>query len=117
MHLKVFVKLKKTLKTLSSGQKKPKKNKKTQKKQKKTKKPKKPHWVGFFFFKKTFFSNPAFPPLDLNPAYQINADPDTQHWEVIVLGINNLREGFEWDTSVLLFGRITGPPKNINKFK
>ncbi len=43
MHLKVFVKLKKTLKTLSSGQKtkkKPKKNKKPQKTQKK-------HWAGF----------------------------------------------------------------------
>jgi hypothetical protein len=36
---------------------------------------------------------------------------------VIVLGITNLREGFEWGTFVLLFGRITGPPKNINKFK
>jgi len=63
MHLKVFMKLEKTLKTLSSGQKNPKnpknpkkktkknqKTKKTQKKQKKNKKP--PGWVkkktGFF---------------------------------------------------------------------
>jgi hypothetical protein len=41
MHLKVFVKLKKTLKTLSSGQ-----------------KPKKTHWAGFFFLKTRVFSNP-----------------------------------------------------------
>ena len=34
MHLKVFMKLEKTLKTLSSGQKNPKKPKKTQKTQK-----------------------------------------------------------------------------------
>jgi hypothetical protein len=46
MHLKVFVKLKKTLKTLSSGQK---------KKKKKTKKPRKTHWAGFK--KKRVFSN------------------------------------------------------------
>ena len=39
MHLKVFVKLKKTLKTLSSGQKNPKKNKKTRKTKKTQKKP------------------------------------------------------------------------------
>jgi hypothetical protein len=52
MHLKVFVKLKKTLKTLSSGQKNPQK---TQKKQKKTKKP-----TGLGFLKKTLvFSNPG----------------------------------------------------------
>jgi hypothetical protein len=43
MHVKVFVKLKKTLKTLSSGQKNPKKN------------PQKTHWAGFFFFKPGFF--------------------------------------------------------------
>ncbi len=49
MHLKVFVKLKKTLKTLSSGQKKTKKPKKTQKTQKKT------TGLGFFFFKPGFF--------------------------------------------------------------
>jgi hypothetical protein len=42
MHLKVFVKLKKTLKTLSSGQKKTKKNPKKTKKPKKPKKPKNP---------------------------------------------------------------------------
>jgi hypothetical protein len=47
MHLKVFVKLKKTLKTLSSGQKNPKKPKK-KKTQKKT--------LGrVFFFKPGFF--------------------------------------------------------------
>jgi hypothetical protein len=57
MHLKVFLKLKKTLKALSSGQiyfKKPKKPKKT-KKTKKTKKPKKTHWVGFFQKNPGFF--------------------------------------------------------------
>jgi hypothetical protein len=68
MHLKVFVKLKKTLKTLSSGQKNPKKPnkpKKTQKNPKNPKNPKKPkknqkNPLGWFFFKKTrVFSNPA----------------------------------------------------------
>ncbi len=55
MHLKVFVKLKKTLKTLTSGQKNPKKPKKTQKTQKNPKKT-----TGLGFFKKTrVFSNPA----------------------------------------------------------
>jgi hypothetical protein len=54
MHLKVFVKLKKTLKTLLSGQKNPKKTKKTQKTQKKPKKtPKNP--LGWVFLKKTGF--------------------------------------------------------------
>jgi hypothetical protein len=48
MHLKVFVKLKKTLKTLSSGQKNPKKPKKTQKTQKTQKTPKNP--LGWVFF-------------------------------------------------------------------
>jgi hypothetical protein len=50
MHLKVFVKLKKTLKTLSSGQ-------KSQKTPKKTKKPKKTQKnpLGWFFFKKPGF--------------------------------------------------------------
>jgi hypothetical protein len=55
MHLKVFVKLKKTLKTLSSGQKTQKKPKKTQKTPKNPTKPKKKPmgWVlkkkpGFF---------------------------------------------------------------------
>jgi hypothetical protein len=58
MHLKVFVKLKKTLKTLSSGQKTQKKKKKTQETQKKQKNPKKP--TGLVFFKKTrVFSNPG----------------------------------------------------------
>jgi hypothetical protein len=57
MHLKVFVKLKKTLKTLSSGQKTQKTQKKP-KKPKKNKKPKKPTGLGFF--KKTrVFSNPV----------------------------------------------------------
>ncbi len=51
MHLKVFVKLKKTLKTLSSAQ----KTKKKPKNQKKTKKPKKTHWAGFFFLNPGFF--------------------------------------------------------------
>jgi hypothetical protein len=41
MHLKVFLKLKKTLKTLSSGQ--------IYKKTKNPKKPKKNHCAGFFF--------------------------------------------------------------------
>jgi hypothetical protein len=59
MHLKVFVKLKKTLKTLSSRQKKTKKPKKTQKTQKKQKKNKKTHWAGFFF-KNPGFSQPCF---------------------------------------------------------
>jgi hypothetical protein len=55
MHLKVFMKLEKTLKTLSSGQKNPKKTKKTQKTQKNPKKP-----TGLGFFKKTrVFSNPV----------------------------------------------------------
>ncbi len=53
MHLKVFVKLKKTLKTLSSGQKTQKTQKKTKKKQKKTKKP-----TGLVFLK----NNPGFFP-------------------------------------------------------
>jgi hypothetical protein len=68
MHLKVFVKLKKTLKTLCLGkktqktQKKPKNPKKNQKNQKKTKKPKKTQKkpTGLGFFKKTrVFSNPG----------------------------------------------------------
>jgi hypothetical protein len=54
MHLKVFVKLKKTLKTLSSGQKNPKKPKKTQKTQKKPKKTKKKP-LGWVFLKKPGF--------------------------------------------------------------
>jgi hypothetical protein len=51
MHLKVFVKLKKTLKTSRLG-KKPKKN---QKNPKNPKKPKKPHWAGFFKKNPGFF--------------------------------------------------------------
>jgi hypothetical protein len=51
MHLKVFVKLKKTLKTLSAGQKNPIKPKKPQKTQKTQKNP-----LGWFFF----FKNPVF---------------------------------------------------------
>ncbi len=48
MHLKVFVKLEKTLKTLSSGQ-------KTQKTQKTQKKPKKPTGLGYFKKNPGFF--------------------------------------------------------------
>ncbi len=55
MHLKVFVKLNKTLKTLSSGQKKPQKNQKTPKKPKNPKKPKKKPPGRVFFFKPGFF--------------------------------------------------------------
>ncbi len=53
MHLKVIVKLKKTLKTLSSGQKNPKKPKKNQKPKKKP--------LGWVFLKKPGF----FPTLPL----------------------------------------------------
>jgi hypothetical protein len=53
MHLKVFVKLKKTLTTLSSVQKNPKKTKKTQKPKKTQKTQKNP--LGWFFFKKPGF--------------------------------------------------------------
>jgi hypothetical protein len=58
MHLKVFVKLKKTLKTLSPGKKtqKTQKNPKNPKKTKKTKKkPKKPTGLGFFKKNPGFF--------------------------------------------------------------
>ncbi len=58
MHLKVFVKMKKTLKTLSSGQKNPKKPKKKPKNLKKTKKQKKnkkTHRAGFFLKNRVFF--------------------------------------------------------------
>ena len=48
MHLKVFVKLKKTLKPSRLG-------KKTQKTQKNPKKPKKTHWAGFFLKNPGFF--------------------------------------------------------------
>jgi hypothetical protein len=59
MHLKVFVKLKKTLKTLSSGQKKPKKTQKNPKNPKKNKKTQK-NPLGWVFLKKTrVFSNPV----------------------------------------------------------
>jgi len=54
MHLKVFVKLKKTLKTLSSGQKNPKKPKKNPKKPKKPKKTQK-NPLGWVFLKKPGF--------------------------------------------------------------
>jgi hypothetical protein len=64
MHLKVFVKLKKTLKTLSSGQKNPKKTKKPQK----TKKPKKTRWAGLKK-KKTGFFQPWF---DEKPVIKYN---------------------------------------------
>ncbi len=66
MHLKVFVKLKKTLKILSPGQKNPKKTQKNPKKPQKTQK--KPTGLGFF--KKTrVFSNPGQIPL--NAVYNI----------------------------------------------
>jgi hypothetical protein len=55
MHLRVFVKLKKTLKPSRLGKKTQKKPKKTQKTQKKPKKPKKTHWAGFFLKKPGFF--------------------------------------------------------------
>ncbi len=69
MHLKVFVKLKKTLKTLktlSSGQKNPENPKNPKKKQKKKKKP-----TGLGFFLKTrVFSNPALCSY-INPVLRI----------------------------------------------
>jgi hypothetical protein len=55
MHLKVFVKLKKTLKTLSSRQKKPKNPKKPKKPKKTQKTPKKPTGLGFFKKNPGFF--------------------------------------------------------------
>jgi hypothetical protein len=59
MHLKVFVKLKKTLKTLCLGKKNPKNPKKTQKTQKKNKKTQK-NPLGWVFLKKhRVFSNPG----------------------------------------------------------
>jgi hypothetical protein len=63
MHLKVFVKLKKTLKTLASGQKTQKNPKKPKKNQKNPKKPKKTQKnpLGWVFFKKPGF----FPTLPL----------------------------------------------------
>jgi hypothetical protein len=72
MHLKIFVKLKKTLKTLSSGQKNPKKKQKNPKNPKNPKKPKKTQKktktpTGLVFLKKTrVFSNPDdWPGFDL----------------------------------------------------
>jgi hypothetical protein len=59
MHLKVFVKLKKTQTTLSSGQKNPKNPKKPKKTQKTKKKPKKPTGLGFLK-KPGFFSTLLF---------------------------------------------------------
>ncbi len=58
MHLKVFVKLKKTLKPYRLGKKtqKTQKNPKKPKKPKKNpKKPKKTHWAGFFLKNPGFF--------------------------------------------------------------
>jgi hypothetical protein len=66
MHLKVFVKLKKTLKTLMTGQKKPKKPKKKQKTQKKPKKT-----TGLGFLKKNGF----FPTLPLSSAAPYISNP------------------------------------------
>ncbi len=59
MHLKVFVKLKKTLKTSRLGKKTQKKPKKTKKPKKIQKNPKKPTGLGFFK-KPRVFSNPVF---------------------------------------------------------
>jgi hypothetical protein len=67
MHLKVFVKLKKTLKTLSSGQKNPKKPKKPKKTQKTQKNP-----LGWVFLKKPGF----FPTLGRIRTYLVLPDPD-----------------------------------------
>jgi hypothetical protein len=79
MHLKVFVKLKKTIETLSSGQntqknpKNPKEPKNPKKNKKKQKKPKKTPWAGFF--KKTrVFSNPDFRQVG-NQASNASANP------------------------------------------
>jgi hypothetical protein len=58
MHLKVFVKLKKTLKKPSRLGKKPKKNQNTQKTPKNPKKNQKTHWAGFLK-KNQVFSNPG----------------------------------------------------------
>jgi hypothetical protein len=76
MHLKVFVKLKKTLKTLSSGQK-TQTNPKTQKKPTKPKKP-----TGLVFLKKNrVFSNPALKHINFDfnsdPAFFSDVDPDS----------------------------------------
>jgi hypothetical protein len=87
MHLKVFVKLKKTLKTLSSGQKTPKKNKKTQKTQKTQKNPKKPkktHRAGFFLKKPGFF--PTLPLSTNNfPIFPIFEDYTKDYYEAVIL--------------------------------
>jgi hypothetical protein len=90
MHLKVFVKLKKTLKTLSSGQKNPKKPKKTQKNPKNPKKPKKnqKNPLGWFFFKKPGFF-PTLPDLDSEygsgsgstDMIESGTNPDPQPWK------------------------------------
>jgi hypothetical protein len=61
MHLKVFLKLKKTQKTFSSGKK--KKKTKPQKTQKNTKKKQKNHWAGFLRKKTGFF--PTLPDGEL----------------------------------------------------
>jgi hypothetical protein len=85
MHLKVFLKLKKTLKPSLLGKKTP------QKKQKKTKPPpiKK---TGLGLFKKTWvFSNPGWNKLDSGIRDGKNSDqgsginiPDPQHWKSIL---------------------------------
>jgi hypothetical protein len=61
MHLKVFVKLEKTLKTLSSGHKNPKKTQKTQKTQKNPKKPQKNTGLGFLKKSGFFATLPRMP--------------------------------------------------------
>ncbi len=74
MHLKVFVKLKKTLKTLSSGPRNPKKPKKTQKNPKnpKTTKNNQKNPLGWVFLKKTGF----FPTLCLTGSQFYSLLPD-----------------------------------------
>ncbi len=68
MHLKVFVKLKKTLKILSIGQKNPKNPKKPKKNQKNP--------LGwFFFFKTRVFSNPDHIRLTMNKGPYSTAVP------------------------------------------
>jgi hypothetical protein len=70
MHLKVFVKLKKTLKTLSSGQKKLKKTQKNPKKKQKNPL----GWV--FFFLNRVFSNPDSETSELLDPELIILDPE-----------------------------------------
>jgi hypothetical protein len=73
MHLKVFMKLKKTLKTLSSGQKNPKNPKNPKKPQKNQKNP-----LGWVFLKKTrVFSNPVIG-ISVSDPYSFFPDPEVE---------------------------------------